>query len=74
MKAGQKRTHWMWFIFPRHADRDDRHGVAIDEARMLVLLACGSREFAGGDPDEIGAGERRTGGSHWRGCLGRSAG
>ncbi len=62
IKAGQKRTHWMWFIFPRHADRDDRHGVAIAASSPAVIPARSALESGG------------LGGSHWRGCLGRSAG
>ena len=42
LKAGRKRSHWMWFIFPQHADlgRSDtakRFGLSgVDEAAAFL--------------------------------------
>jgi uncharacterized protein (DUF1810 family) len=50
LAAGQKRTHWMWFIFPQlralgHSERAIRFGLAdIDDARAyLTHTVLGAR-------------------------------
>ena len=60
LRAGCKRTHWMWFVFPQHV-RLGRSGMArrfglgsIDEARAYLadpilggrLMACTEAVFA----------------------------
>ena len=45
LKSGQKRTHWMWFIFPQidglgHSSMAKRYGIkSTDEARAYLSHA-----------------------------------
>ena len=42
LRAGRKRTHWMWFVFPQlrglgHSAMAERYGIAsLDEARAYL--------------------------------------
>jgi uncharacterized protein (DUF1810 family) len=63
LRAGQKRSHWMWFIFPQHRDLG-RSGTAqyyglsgIDEARAYAahpLLGPRLRECAAAVLEQLG--------------------
>jgi uncharacterized protein (DUF1810 family) len=69
LRAGAKRGHWMWFVFPQvaglgHSPMAQRYAVSgLDEARAYLahpvlgprLVACARAllELPGGDPERV---------------------
>ena len=50
LRAGRKRSHWMWFVFPQlaglgHSSMAQLYAInSIDEARAYLLTLCSAQD------------------------------
>ncbi len=60
LRAGCKRTHWMWFVFPQHR--------ALGRSAMAARygLACKAEAAAYWEHAVLGPGSTNAAGSCWR--------